>query len=108
MSYTPLKVRYGTAVEPWHALSLFYHYDTPLPVIRDWTKSSRSLGQISPTTDMLIGVAPYIGAGFVAGAIAMHLAHRYRILGMNRRVRRNRRRRRMNPGWHLRYACRGD
>lgn len=92
MSYTPLKVRYGTAVEPWHSLSLFYHYDTPLPAIRDWTKSSRALGQWDWTSDTrFIGVT-----AFLAGAAAMHLAHRYRKLGMNRRsrVRRNRRRRR--------------
>lgn len=50
MSYTPLKVRYGTAVEPWHTLSLFYHHDTPMPRQRDRTRSSRALSGLGQAT----------------------------------------------------------
>jgi hypothetical protein len=98
MSYAPivgppLKVRYGTAVEPWHSLSLFYHYDTPLPAARDYTRSSRTgLGQGEGSyTSLIYGT---LAATFAAGALTMHLMHRYHVLGMNRRVRRNRRHRR--------------
>src|ERR1041385_2514474 len=33
------------------------------------------LGQLSPM-DIARGAAPYIGGGFLAGALAMHLAHK--------------------------------
>lgn len=99
MSYTS-KVRYGTAVEPWHSLSLFYHYDTPLPLKRDYTKPPRrvpirwapvaGLGQ-SPDTQWRMMIYGILGGTFAAGALTMHLMHRYHVLGMNRR-RRNRRR----------------
>lgn len=102
MSYTPapLKVRYGTAVEPWHSLSLFYHYDTPLPQLRDTTKPPvryplhfkrvSGLGQM--TWPGFFGMEPHIlaAASFAAGALTMHMMHRYRVLGMNRRRRRRR------------------
>lgn len=95
MSYAarhPLRVRYGTSVEPWHSLSLFYQHGTPLPSVRDWTKSSRGLGQASG--DYRTTIYGVLGATFAAGALTMHLMHRYHVLGMNRRPRRNRRRRR--------------
>lgn len=98
MSYAPLKVRYGTAVEPWHSLSLFYHYDTPLPVYRDPTRlPARGPLRFVPLGQMswpgVLGLEPrLLAAGsFAAGALAMHLLHRFRLLGMNR-PRRNRRR----------------
>lgn len=90
----PLRVRYGTSVEPWHSLSLYYHYDTPLPAARDYTRSSRTgLGQ--GEGDWRLTIYGTLAATFAAGALTMHLMHRYHVLGMNRRrVRRNRRRRR--------------
>lgn len=99
MSYTPapLKVRYGTAVEPWHSLSLFYHYDTPLPQLRDTTKPPvryplhfkrvSGLGQSDSYAPVFYGI---LAATFAAGALTMHMMHRYRVLGMNRRRRRRR------------------
>lgn len=93
MSYAPLKVRYGTSVEPWHSLSLFYHYDTPLPFKRDYTRSSRGLGQSGSDAQRRPLVYGILGGTFAAGALAMHLMHRYRVLRMNRKPRRNRRRR---------------
>jgi hypothetical protein len=71
MSYTPLKVRYGTAVEPWHTLAPWY----------------RGLGQLD--TGVLIYGS--LGAAFAAGALAMHLAHRFGVLGMRKNRRRRRR-----------------
>jgi hypothetical protein len=77
MSY---KVRYGTAVEPWHTLSLFYSPDT--------VRMYPGLGQAGPSFETLMyGV---LGATFAAGMITMHLMHRSRVLGMNRRRRRRR------------------
>ncbi len=103
MSYTPpLKVRYGTSVEPWHSLSLFYHYDTPLPFKRDYTQAPRrvpirwspvpGLGQSGSDASWRMMIYGILGGTFAAGALTMHLMHRYHVLGMNRRPRRNRRR----------------
>ena len=105
MSYTaPLKVRYGTSVEPWHSLSPWYHADTPLPQRRDYTKAPRripirwvpvaGLGQSGSDMSWRMMIYGILGGTFAAGALTMHLMHRYRVLGMNRRPRRNRRRRR--------------
>jgi hypothetical protein len=100
MSYAPLKVRYGTAVEPWHSLSQWYHAGTTLPLKRDYTTRPRrytptwspvpGLGQAGVSFGTLIYGS--LAAAFAAGALTMHLMHRYRVLGMNRRPRRNRRR----------------
>ena len=87
MSYTaPLKVRYGTAVEPWHSLSPWYHADTPLPLRRDYTKAPRrvpirwvSLGQVDVGT-----AAPFLGIAAGLAALA----------ALGGSMRRNRRRRR--------------
>lgn len=89
----PLRVRYGTAVEPWHSLSLFYHYDTPLPAARDYTRSTRSLGQadsfMATLTPGTRDVA-WMGIGMVVGAAIWNYGHQ----SAYRRVSRNRRRRR--------------
>lgn len=100
MSYTPLTVRYGTAVAPWHSLSLFYHDDTPLPLKRDCTKAPcrvpvrwESLGQVDSSVTMpIFGIAAGLFALALIGGAA---AERHqRSLYSNRRPRRNRRRRR--------------
>jgi hypothetical protein len=75
MSYTPLKVKYGTSVEPWHTLAPWY-----------------GLGQLTQTQMWGVVIYGSLGAAFAAGALTMHLMHKYRVLGMNRRPRRNRRR----------------
>jgi hypothetical protein len=72
MSY---KVKYGTAVEPWHTLSLFYSPDT--------VRMYPGLGQASDATSY-----GTLGVAFAAGMLTMHLMHRSRVLGMNRRRRR--------------------
>jgi hypothetical protein len=77
MSYK-LKVRYGTAVEPWHTLAPWYRAGT--------TAMGDGGGDYVTTAYMVLG------ATFVAGALTMHLMHKFRVLGMNRRPRRNRRR----------------
>ena len=75
MSYTPLKVRYGTAVEPWHSLSLFYHYDTPMPRQRDRTRSSRALSGLTPHAMEAEVRAMFIGIGLLT--VAGIAAYRY-------------------------------
>ena len=77
MSYTPLRVRYGTAVEPWHTLGPWY----------------RGFGQFDARTAMpLAGIAVGLFALALLGARG---AERHqRSLYANRRPRRNRRRRR--------------
>jgi hypothetical protein len=105
MSYiAPLRARYGTSVEPWHSLSLFYHYDTPLPFKRDYTSPPRrrpihwaSLGQGVYLPGVLSDPRVQMAAIFAAGALTMHLAHRFGVLGM----RKNRRRRVKSNGRRL-------
>ena len=41
MSYAPLRVKYGTAVEPWHTLAPWY----------------RGFGQVDTATMPLVGIA---------------------------------------------------
>lgn len=76
MSYTPLKVKYG---------SVMGHDPASIFV---------GMGQM--TWPGFFGMEPRILAGvsFGLGALAMHLMHRSRVLGMNRRSRRSGRRRR--------------
>jgi Na+/glutamate symporter len=55
MSYTPLKVRYGTAVEPWHTLAPWY----------------RGFGQVDTATVPLVGIAVGLFAlALIGGGLA--------------------------------------
>jgi hypothetical protein len=87
-------VVYGTAVEPWHSLSPWYHADTPMPMRRGPKLPRRGeLGQFDARTAVpLAGIA--VGL-FALAMIGARGAERHqRSLYANRRTRRNRRRRR--------------
>jgi len=74
MSYK-LKVRYGTAVEPWHTLAPWYRAGTT------------AMGQM--TWPGVFGMEPHLLAAgsFGAGMLAMYLLRRMRMKA-NRRPRR--------------------
>lgn len=73
MSYTPLKVKYG---------SVMGHDPASIFV---------GMGQARSEGDWRLLIYGILGGTFAAGALTMHLMHRYRVLGMNRRSRRRRR-----------------
>lgn len=73
MSYTPLKVKYG---------SVMGHDPASIFV---------GMGQAGSEGDWRLFIYGILGGTFAAGALTMHLMHRYRVLGMNRRSRRRRR-----------------
>jgi hypothetical protein len=98
MSYTPLKVRYGTAVEPWHTLSLWYHANTPFPLRRDptpsphrWQPHWTSLGQLAPSTAPLYGIAVGMLALALLGGAAAERHQRRSLRNPRRRRRRSHR-----------------
>ena len=73
MSYAPLRVKYGTAVEPWHTLAPWY----------------RGFGQVDTATMPLVGIAIGLAALALIGGAAAERHQRTSLTSNKQRKKRN-------------------